>query len=150
MPRPSSSVAFYEAAEAEKPELPLVHGELNTVFEGCYTSHANIKRLNRECENRLLSAETAAGLAGMLAGGADAREALAEAWRTTCFHQFHDILGGCAVGVTYREATERLAEVLADGTSITGEALATLAANVDTRSDGEKCLVVFNPLAWAA
>ena len=134
--RPSSTVSFYQAAEAEKPDLPVVRGELNTIFEGCYTSHADIKRLNRDCENRLLSAETAASVAGHGAGAPDPREALAEAWRTTCFHQFHDILGGCAIGVTYREAAERLRDVLASGAGVTEQAIEALAGRVDTGTDG--------------
>ena len=115
--RPSGAVPFYQAAQAEAAgdpaRLPTVCGELNTVFEGCYTSHADIKRLNRQWENGLLTAEATATVARLLTGAAYPLAELAEAWRTGCFHQFHDILCGCAIGVTYREAAERLGEVLA-------------------------------------
>ncbi len=72
--RPSPAVAFYEEALKDldrspgQDSLPVVRGELNTVFEGCYTSHADIKRLNRDAENGLLTAETLATLATLLTG----------------------------------------------------------------------------------
>ncbi len=76
MPRvtPSAAAAFYEAALDDldagpgRDSLPVVRGELNTVFEGCYTSHGDIKRLNRDAENALLTAETLATLAKLSTG----------------------------------------------------------------------------------
>jgi alpha-mannosidase len=166
--QPSQATAFYEAALAElessgsgasenarRTSLPVVRGELNTVFEGCYTSHGDIKQLNRDGENSLLTAEAVTAIAALQTGFVDPREELAEAWRTLCFHQFHDILCGCAIGVTYREARERLERVLATGRQATGQALAALAAAVDTtiadpspQAPSDLRIVVFNPLAW--
>lgn len=150
---PSAAVPFYRAAQAEAEaaaRLPVVHGELNTVFEGCYTSHADIKRLNRRWENGLLTAEATATIAHLLTGAAYPLAELAEAWRTGCFHQFHDILCGCAIGVTYREAAERLAGVLAVAERTTAHALTAIAAATDTRADASAGprIVVFNPLGW--
>jgi alpha-mannosidase len=143
--KPSPAVAFYEKAQAEQPTLPTVRGELNTVFEGCYSTHGDIKRLNRTCENALLSAETAAALATVLA--AAPMESLAEAWRTLCFHQFHDILCGAAIGVTYREAHERMDEALAAASQTADAGLDALAAALDTGAGHGIRLVVFNSLA---
>jgi len=154
MPRalPGSATGFFEAALAENPDLPEVDAELNTVFEGCYTSHGDIKRMNRQGENALLNAETAAAASSVLAGCDLPQEDLAEAWRTVCFHQFHDILDGCAIGVSYREAYERFKKVFQTTGDITGRALEGLAAAIDTTGgeaqDGGPRIVVFNPLAW--
>jgi len=145
---PSTAVAFYEKALEEAGELPVVRGEMNTVFEGCYTSHGDIKRLNRDGENSLLTAEAVATLATLQAGASYPFEELAEAWRTLCFHQFHDILCGCAIGITYREARERLEEVLNTARETTVAALQALAAAVDTGVGDGPRLVVVNPLAW--
>ena len=145
---PSTAVAFYEKALEEAEELPVVRGEMNTVFEGCYTSHGDIKRLNRDGENSLLTAEAIAALTTLWTGAPYPREELAEAWRTLCFHQFHDILCGCAIGVTYREARERLEEVLNTAQRTTTTALQALAAAVDTGEGAGPRLVVVNPLAW--
>ncbi len=151
--QPSGATPFYQAVQAEVADdparLPVVAGELNTVFEGCYTSHADIKRLNRRWENGLLTAEATATLAHLLAGAAYPLAGLAEAWRTGCFHQFHDILCGCAIGVTYREATERLNEVLTCAENTTAAALTAIAAATDTGEGPGQRIVVFNPLGWS-
>ena len=53
---PSATVPFYEQALADvaggPSPFPVVRGELNTVFEGCYTSHADIKRLESRAGER--------------------------------------------------------------------------------------------------
>lgn len=148
--RPGSTVAFYEKALEESPALPVVRGELNTVFEGCYTSHADIKRLNRDGENSLLTAESLATLATAMTGQPYPLAELAEAWRALCFHQFHDILCGCAIGVTYREARERFADIARVTQQARRDALNALAAAVNTAGQaGEgRRIVVFNPLGW--
>ena len=45
--------------------LPVQRGEMNTIFEGCYTTHADIKRYNRAGENLLCTADTLSALAGI-------------------------------------------------------------------------------------
>ena len=151
MPRalPGTATRFFQEVEGQAPDLPVVKAELNTVFEGCYTSHGDIKRMNRQGENNLLSAETVVAARAALAGGDIPQGELAEAWRTLCFHQFHDILCGCAIGVTYREARERLEQVFRTSEGLSSQALDALASTLDTTSGGEGArVVVFNPLAW--
>ena len=47
--------------------LPVQRGESSTIFEGCYTTHGDIKRYNRHGENLLCTADTLAALAGISA-----------------------------------------------------------------------------------
>ena len=176
MPRTMTSAVlpFFEQSQQEAHDLPVVKGELNTAFEGCYTSHSDIKRLNRECENLLLSTESVLAVASLLPTVPDDLRRmqinLTEAWRTLCFHQFHDILGGCAIGVTYREAQERLEQVLETARELSDRALQWMAKEVDTSLSasgnapvmdvpaaagtdvpagvGIIRILVFNPLAW--
>jgi len=155
---PGPASGFFAAALAEGPDLPVVRGELNTIFEGCYTSHGDIKRLNRQNENALLSAESAlsAALLAGKAGNPAAGENLTQAWHELCFHQFHDILCGCAISVTYQEAHEKLEAVSQTAAQVAERAWQTIAAATDTRLElpGEDPaagwrMVVFNPLAWS-
>ncbi|NLF01354.1 MAG: alpha-mannosidase [Anaerolineales bacterium] len=146
--RPSTTSAFYQQALAEAQDLPVVRGEMNTVFEGCYTSHGDIKRLNRDGENALLTAEAAATLAAIVAGAPYPADVLAQAWRTVCFHQFHDILCGCAIGVAYREAAERMGEALDAARRTTASALQTIAEATHPVGEPGPVVTVFNPLAW--
>lgn len=97
--------------------LPEHHGESDHVFEGCYVSQSDAKRMNRVSENALVAAETLAALAGL-----SAEDELDSAWRTVLHHQFHDILGGSAVAGAYRDQA-------ADA-----ETMATVAARVSAGS----------------
>lgn len=128
-------------------DYPVVKDELNTIFEGCYSSHGDIKRLNRYGETSLLTAETLAALASLDADFTYPTDALADAWKNQCFHQFHDILCGCAIGSTYKEAARTLKPSHDAVKSVISDSASKLAARVDTGS-GEPRIVVFNQLAW--
>ena len=92
-----STVMDYVAALlATEPDLPVVKGESDHVFEGTYVTRVDAKRMNRSSENALVEAETLVALAGI--GAADE---LSKAWRGILHHQFHDILGGSAVAAAY-------------------------------------------------
>ncbi|MCL6091381.1 MAG: hypothetical protein M1435_00290, partial [Actinobacteria bacterium] len=105
------------------PILPLHKGESTTVFEGCYTSHSDAKRRNRDGENLLQSAETLATVAGI-----DRSAELSGAWRKVLFHQFHDILDGSAVHDVYRDQAPDFAEVASVAARVTSDALDRLEA----------------------
>ncbi len=150
---PDGTVNFYQKSEVEAASLPVVKDELNTVFEGCYTSHGDIKKLNRSSENLLMSTESALALA-VISGG-NGHKDLAQAWQTLCFHQFHDILCGCAISVTYREAHERLEQMQKQAHEALDQALETITEKLETTcgylaDTGSKPTrwVAFNPLGW--
>lgn len=138
---------FHEKVRASGIDYPVVHDELNTIFEGCYSSHGDIKWLNRYGETSLLTAETMAALASLDAGVAYPVDALADAWKNQCFHQFHDILCGCSIGSTYKEAAQTFKPSHDALRSIISDSASKLAAKVDTGS-GEAKIVVLNQLAW--
>ncbi len=77
-------------------QLPMVEGELNFIFTGCYTSQSRIKRANRLAEASLNTAETFSALAA-LQGMSYPTEKYALAWKNTLFNQFHDIIPGSGV-----------------------------------------------------
>jgi len=146
--RLSDTLGFYTRAEKEGANLPVIRGELNTVFEGCYTTHADIKMANRRLENLLATGETVAALSHVLAGDTNRQPALAEAWRGLLFHQFHDILCGAGIGPTYQEAREALAAVEAQVASEIQASLARLVGNLEVGAGPGPHLVVFNQLGW--
>ena len=144
----SDLISFYDSIKDSRAELPVIRGELNTTFEGCYTTHGDIKMYVRRLENALLGAESLATLARVFAGSSYPAEALAESWRALLFHHFHDIICGCSIGATYEEAAESLEPVLAKVASIGTTAARQLAQHVDTGTGHDARCVVFNPLAW--
>jgi alpha-mannosidase len=104
--------------------LPVHRGETRTVFEGCYTTHADTKRWNRRGEDALIGAEALVAVAGV--GGH--AEPLRDAWRILLLHQFHDILDGSAIAEAYRDQAEAMGPVLRAAEAATDEALRVLTA----------------------
>jgi alpha-mannosidase len=126
----STNRAFYDAA-AKAQNLPVVDGEQNFVFEGCYTSQSNIKRANRKSENALVEAEMAALLGRGVLGMAYPADALYQGWRDTMFNQFHDILPGSGIHATYEYAQGLYQNTLAQTTMAKTRALRAIANQVD-------------------
>lgn len=118
--------------------LPEARGESSTIFEGCYTTHADTKLYNRHGENLLGSAETLAVLAGK-----NQTPALSEAWRKVLFNQFHDILDGSAIHEAYIKNREDFEEVQQTAREVTTEAMAVLGAGTAGQ------IAVTNPLGFA-
>jgi hypothetical protein len=54
---------FHKLSSYDLTKIPVVHEELNPVFEGCYTTHSDIKQLNRRAEATTTSAEAVATVA---------------------------------------------------------------------------------------
>jgi alpha-mannosidase len=124
--------AFFTIAERGARDLPVVDGELNFVFEGCYTSQSRIKAGNRASENALVEAEALAVVAERVAGLAYPRQGLTEAWRDALFTHFHDIPPGSGVAATVQHALGRYQDVLARTTATKTRALRSLAERIGT------------------
>jgi alpha-mannosidase len=140
--------AFLERL-ARAPDLPVHRGELGGGFTGSLSSEGRAKQRNRQLEHLLLAAERFATFAMFLQRKpAYPRVYLADAWRTVLHHQFHDELPGTSRAPVYRdiEADYDRAQGIVEG--ILDDALAEVAARLDTRGEGVP-VVVYNPLAWA-
>lgn len=138
---------FFEAALAENAELPVVRRELQFVFRGCYTTHADVKLRNRRLENLLPTAEAAAVAAWLLAGRRYDDGAFTRAWRNVLFNQFHDLLCGSAIHEAYEYTHELYDEAEKIARAELGESLQALGAAIDTRGQGQP-LLLFNRLGW--
>lgn len=141
----STPERFFAAIADKLKTLPVVKGDLQHHAPGCYSVHSEIKRLNRHCEEALGQAEQAAGLAAALLCRPAPVEALADAWRTVLFHQFHDVLAGTSVPEAYDDARQFLGGVAATAQRVENAALQALAGQVDTSGAGRP-LLLFNPL----
>ena len=106
----------------QRDRIPRNTGETYLLFEGCFTTHAQVKAWNRRCEGALLAAEALAAL-----GGLDRTRALRDAWTPVLFTQFHDIFDGCAVPDSYRDASRRARRSVGVAHRVTREAAARLA-----------------------
>jgi alpha-mannosidase len=140
---------YYGSVMNGKPTIPIVKGEQNFVFQGCYTSQANIKLGNRRAEALLPTAETFCAMAMPFGFEYPERE-IDKAWQNVLFNQFHDLLDGSGIGEIYQDAEEWYEEAFGLSRTALDSALKVIAAQINTVS-GETSgtpVIIFNPLSW--
>jgi len=103
----STPDAFCEAVKDAAARAPIVDGDLQRVFTGCYTSLSRIKRRAVAGLGRLVQAEAAAAASSWLAGADLPGAELREAWKCHIFNDFHDILTGSCVEPAERDALDQ-------------------------------------------
>jgi len=133
--------------------IPVSGRDFSSYHLGTTVTRADLKIANRLAENRVLSAEKWATLAGIL-GALYPDRALDKAWRQILFGQHHDAITGVSADVPYVDLLAGYREALDLAAEVETRALSYIAGRVDTASgrraprDGI-ALVVFNPLGWA-
>lgn len=127
----------------ENLDLPVLEGEMQGCFRGCFSADSQIKTLNRQAESALMSAETLSALA-MPLGFSYPEKKLRKAWKRLLFQQFHDTLAGTARKEARDEAVMHLKACLITARTVQRNAVQALAAAIDTRGDGYP-LLLFNP-----
>jgi alpha-mannosidase len=148
----ASADTFFDqlARQPATEALPIVDTDLEYVFEGCYTTHADLKKALRASENNLYSAEIMSSLASAL-GQTYPLAKFNDAWKPTTFAQFHDIACGSAIHSTYDWMHEQLAPAFRFEHEATENSLNFLTKNVDTRGGaggtGDPAIVVWNTLS---
>ena len=127
---------YFKKIEEIEGSLPVVEGELNFVFTGCYTTQSRIKEANRIGEAKLDEAEAASSLASVFTGGHYPSGNYEKSWRKVLFNQFHDILPGSGVIETREYAMGEFQKVLAYTNTGIEAAMNGIAAKIDTESLG--------------
>ncbi|MDD3925262.1 MAG: glycoside hydrolase family 38 C-terminal domain-containing protein [bacterium] len=124
---------YFSKIENTDLKLPVLQGERNFIFTGCYTSQSETKAANRHGEKALSTAEAFSALAGTLAKDFVCTQVnLREAWEKLLFNQFHDILPGSGKRQTRHYAMGQHQEVKATAGTATKLALAALNGVIDT------------------
>jgi alpha-mannosidase len=132
----STTRPFYATLTKHADRWPVIEGELNFEFTGCYTSQSRIKRANRLGENYCVEAEAAAGLAHRALGRPYPAERLREAWADVLFGHFHDILPGSGIAATRHYQLGLHQKVAAATGMIKTHSLRGMADAVDTSFAG--------------
>lgn len=139
---------YFDTVAKKYHDLPVVNDELQFIFEGCYTTHADIKLRNRQCENIFPVLELFSVMA-MPYELPHPKYILNEGWERICFNQFHDILPGSGIHPAAQEALPITDGVIAAGQAALKESLKTLATQIQTKNDFDaNLLIVFNPNNW--
>ncbi len=144
----STPERYFRAVEQERLFLPVIHDELQHHASGCYAAHSGIKQWNRRAENALMLAEKVNILAQWI-GGRSFDQGLGQAWKSTLFNQFHDILAGTSLETAYEDARDSFGEAVSIAGRTTAFALQALSWNIDiVPEDNMTPVFVFNPHSW--
>ena len=134
---------FFSKVSNEMDGRPTHRGEMQFVFEGCYTTVADIKEGNRNCENSLYSNEFFNTLR-WINGDKYPADEIRDLWETVTFNQFHDILPGSAIYEANREAVARYSEVLRQSKELRDKAFWKMADEVKFKKDLGQPVVAYN------
>ena len=134
---------FFSKISKEMDGRPTHRGEMQFIFEGCYTTVADIKEGNRNCENSLFSSEFFNTIC-WINGDKYPADELRSLWETVTFNQFHDILPGSAINEANKEAIARYTEVLRISTELRDNAFRKMADEVNFQMDMGQPVVAYN------
>ncbi|MBW4526533.1 MAG: alpha-mannosidase [Phormidium tanganyikae FI6-MK23] len=99
----TTALNYLESLEAPKDTW---NDELYLEFHrGCYTTHGDQKRFNRNAEAQLYSEEMRASLSEALIETDYFKTEFEAAWKILLFNQFHDILPGSSIQQVYQTAS---------------------------------------------
>ncbi|MCL6547626.1 MAG: alpha-mannosidase, partial [Alicyclobacillus sp.] len=121
---------FFALLDERADSLPVLEGERNFIFTGCYSSQTRIKKANRVAEETLRDAELFETFAALQTGARYPREDFELAWRNVLFNQFHDIIPGSGVIDTREYAMGRFQETMAIANTRRSMALRRIAARI--------------------
>ncbi|CAN9499336.1 unnamed protein product [Ophioblennius macclurei] len=139
----SSPTQLFSQLHADSSLLCTWSGELFLeLHNGTYTTQAQIKRGNRECEALIRDIEIASSLAlcrdrmFLYPVGK-----LRELWRLLLLNQFHDVIPGSCIQLVVEDALGYYEDIRRDGAALLNDACKVLGTK-----DGD--LGVFNSLPW--
>lgn len=144
---PGGFVKAVESYIQNGAELPAVEGELQHHARGCYSAHSETKRLNRQTEHLLITAEKFASVRSILGGFGYPLERLTSAWQGLLYNQFHDILAGSSLAEGYLDSRDLFGYSRQIGSEVLHTSIQAIASQIDTQGE-DRALVVFNPLPW--
>ncbi len=134
---------FFRQSSKEMDGRPTHRGEMQFIFEGCYTNVAGIKEGNRNSENALFTSEFFNTLRWLRGDNYPSSE-FNDLWKTVTFNQFHDILPGSAIYEANREAVARYSEVLRKTTELRNSAFRKMADEVEFQTGKGQPVVAYN------
>ncbi len=136
---------FFEAIK-DKGNFSTIKGDLNPVFQGCYSARIEVKQWNRYLENLLLNCEKYQVVSKLMSLETQ-EEQIEDAWEGVLFNQFHDIICGSHVDEVFANTMNRYRHSRAIASKCLEKSLVSIAKKVDTSGEGIP-VVVFNPLGW--
>lgn len=138
---------YFEKLLKKQRNLPAIKDELQHHARGCYSVLSEIKKLNRQLEHKILTAERFA-TAGWLLNESDyPKEVFETIWKDLLFNQFHDILAGTSIKEAYEDVRDQMGAGRHRADVIINQTIQKIARSIDTSGEGN-AIIVINPLTW--
>jgi alpha-mannosidase len=118
---------------------------------GCYTTHADQKAFNRDCETALYAAELWSALATILTQQPYPQAELETAWKQVLWNQFHDILPGTSITPVYEQANRQWQAARSTALGLGQTAITAIAQHISLPTPphpAAQLMAVFNDLNW--
>lgn len=142
---------YFAQVSKHLPEnIQIYEGDLQHHSVGTYTAGSQRKKLNRETEAALESAEKFSAISSMEFGGSYPKSEFDTAWERMLLLQFHDSMAGTTLPEYERDIRNGYGRALDIATQAQMDALQRIAWQIPTTDPNSQYLVVFNPHAWAA
>ena len=107
----STPEGLYKALRKHAKTAPLVDGDLQRVFTGCYTSLSRLKRRAQRSLGELVQTESLCAWSWWTRKADYPAADIEEAWRDHMFNDFHDILAGSCVEPAEQDALDQYGRV---------------------------------------
>lgn len=107
--RHSTPEHLYRALRTVAADAPVVEGDIQRVFTGCYTSLSRLKRRAVSNLAELVQTEALSAAAWWTGRARNSRTELTRAWEDHLFNDFHDILPGSCTEPAERDALDQYA-----------------------------------------
>jgi alpha-mannosidase len=154
---PSSGISslkiFFEKLSTVSTNLPVWNDELYLEkHRGTLTTHAWIKKENRECEILAYTAELLASVCTIHGTNSNCRKYpqsdIEKAWQGLLTNQFHDILPGTSIPEAYADVRHMYANIRTTFDEIIIKALEHLTDPIAKSVVAELTITLFNSLEW--
>ncbi|MCX8065466.1 MAG: glycosyl hydrolase-related protein [Candidatus Hydrogenedentes bacterium] len=143
----STLKSFFDGIAESNIALPKLREGLYHHARGCYSVNSTIKKLNRETEHLLITAEKFATIGWSLGILDYPTESLKKSWKNLLFCQFHDVLAGTCIRRSYDDVIDFLGYSRCVSKNIVNTFVQSLSKEIDTEENGRP-LILFNPLPW--
>ena len=131
----STTERLLDSLERAAPGAPVVEGDIQRVFTGCYTSLSRLKRRSRRSLGELVQAEAARAASWRLLGQPYPAEEMERAWRSHLFNDFHDILTGSCTEPAEQDALDLYGKASAAARRLRLEAAAEFARSAEVKAE---------------
>ncbi|XP_025066348.1 alpha-mannosidase 2C1 isoform X3 [Alligator sinensis] len=142
---------FFSVLERDGSQLYTWIGELFLeLHNGTYTTQAQIKKGNRECERILHDVEVLSSLAlAQKSAFPYPATKLQHLWRLLLLNQFHDVLPGTCIQLVAEDAMRYYEEIRGMGTLLLKEAVQSLFGKLlPAGSEAAESTLILNTLPW--